>query len=91
MLLNGFLGSFVTVIQPRAPCTQYHTCVGPQPLYCLQMLISVNIFLEGNKGVKERSLQIDQLPKSDYFYFTKNDYFPALFHQHRSMVPNLQE
>ena len=30
---------------------------------------------EGGKGVKERSLQIDQLAKSDYFYFTKNDYF----------------
>ena len=49
------------------------------------------IFLEGGKGVKERSLQIDQVAQIDYFYFTKNDYVPALFHQHPSMVPNLQE
>ena len=42
--------------------TNNHGGVGPQPLHCLQMLISVNIFLEGDKGVKERSLQIDQVP-----------------------------
>ena len=59
----------------RGPHAHNHGGVGPQPLHCLQMLISVNIFLEGDKGVKERSLQIDHIPKNDYFYFTKNDYF----------------
>ena len=41
---------------------------------------------EDNKGVKERSLQIDRGAKSDYFYFNENDYFPTLFHQHQSMA-----
>ena len=43
------------------------------------MLRSVKKFLEGDKGVKERSFQIDRVPKVDYFYFTKNDYNVASF------------
>ena len=41
---------------------------------------------EGDKGVKERRLQIDRGAKNDYFYFTENDYVPALFHHYPSIV-----
>ena len=59
-MLNKFtlapLGT--ALIRPRAPYIPYSTDRAP-PLLSLQMLTSVNIFLEGNEGVKERRLQND--------------------------------
>ena len=51
-----------------------YASVGPQPLLSLQILLDLTQKKEGGQGSKERSFQIDQLPKVDYFYFTKNDY-----------------
>ena len=50
----------MTMYYGRGPqLYQYSTDRAP-PLLSLQMLTSVNIFLEGNEGVKERRLQNDQ-------------------------------
>ena len=68
------------LIRPRAPCTQHTAKIGPQPLLSLQMLISVNIFLEGNEGVKERRLQNDQRPpKCQRFFMKDNPYLARAY------------
>ena len=65
--------------------TTLHTVQGPSRFIvckCWQRLTKK----EGDKGVKERSFQIDHIPKVDYFYFTKNDYGRS-----RALSMNLQK
>ena len=57
------------LIRPRAPCTQHTAQTGPQPLLSLQILKNPDKKKEGNKGVKERRLQNDQLPPKCQRFF----------------------